>query len=912
VLAMISSFKDSLFGEIHVAALEITEIPEAYLTNEVTDSGKVSSKDSFASVLRAMIVSGLPVGLRLERVDAKTRALFLTWTRDQTKLSSLLDSLRTTLNSHLPEFTLKRHERFSGLRASAQLQGITACLVGAPEVAAATNATLEGLSPMDAAGEALLLANNALLQVFVTPIKYSSGRLRSLESDYESALQGSQRTVTSHGGFSASQESRVRVNAEATREAERLQRHLVRLRSRYLGEVSVCITLWGQDRKETELEARRLASVLVGGITPADPDEDIQIVLKKSRRDLERVLSGRPLEEATILTPEEASVYFSLPRCDLDIRVFRSSSFASPGSSIRRQPEVRPVPQPHTQQTPSSAGFFTSASSVPSSTDPVWTHRLPELILLGQVLRNRVPQPQKPYGIVRWVLGRHIGLFGNSGTGKTTTAISIVAQAYRNGVIPTVLVPGNAKDWRVLKDLYDEFRIFTAGNPDIAPLRYNMWDVPPGVSVSRYIDRMVDTYIAAQPTDGVIAMHLRDVFETMYENCGWSRLSNVRGRPILLTDLYEAMGDVTLGHLKYGEDLRRDFYGALEARVRSMLRNGILVDMFNTTAGLSIPDLLAHPTIIEMRDLSPEDMALLTGALTVGINEYMTANPASQVEQLLVLEESHHLLRRLRGPTAYAEPTSRQKAIDNIVGMLREQRKNGLGIMLIDQLPSSMTEEAVKLPSSVIIHALTDPEERLLVGGQASCRPDQIAHLGSMAVGEAVVKVPKFDLPANIQVVPLTGLVRTRLPRRDWSDAAVREAMAPVFDEYPELRERHGLSEEMRDLLRGKSPVPQAIEAVPRLKMVRVSQQPEADISEIVGSPRFAQEYVARADLASEGDPVPVARLLLTVAGKFSAPEESPIPFAERLLLHAAGILQHPTETTVLTDILVAIRGSTA
>jgi hypothetical protein len=33
------------------------------------------------------------------------------------------------------------------------------------------------------------------------------------------------------------------------------------------------------------------------------------------------------------------------------------------------------------------------------------------------------------------------------------------------------------------------------------------------------------------------------------------------------------------------------------------------------------------------------------------------------------------------------------------------------------------------------------------------------------------------------------------------------------------------------------------------------------------------------------------------------------VPFAERLLLHAAGMLQEPKETTVLADILMAIRG---
>jgi hypothetical protein len=87
-----------------------------------------------------------------------------------------------------------------------------------------------------------------------------------------------------------------------------------------------------------------------------------------------------------------------------------------------------------------------------------------------------------------------------------------------------------------------------------------------------------------------------------------------------------------------------------------------------------------------------------------------------------------------------------------------------------------------------------------------------------------------------------------------------------------------------------------------------ISQRPEANIGEIVGAARFADEYVSRADLAADGDPLPVARLLVTVAGKFCSSEEDPVPLAERLLLHAAGMLQAPTDTSVLADILVAIR----
>ncbi|MHA1663839.1 MAG: hypothetical protein ACTSVR_11365 [Candidatus Thorarchaeota archaeon] len=52
--------------------------------------------------------------------------------------------------------------------------------------------------------------------------------------------------------------------------------------------------------------------------------------------------------------------------------------------------------------------------------------------------------------------------------------------------------------------------------------------------------------------------------------------------------------------------------------------------------------------------------------------------------------------------------------------------------------------------------------------------------------------------------------------------------------------------------------------------------------------------------------------MLHVVAQEFCPPDSSLIPFAERLLLHAAGVLQEPTDITVLSDILVAIRSESA
>jgi hypothetical protein len=527
------------------------------------------------------------------------------------------------------------------------------------------------------------------------------------------------------------------------------------------------------------------------------------------------------------------------------------------------------------------------------------------VILLGYPLRNGELQRNNPSALIPKALASHLGVYGNTGYGKTTTSLSIVAQAYRWGVVPTIIVPDKVEDWRVLKDLFPEFRIFTAGNPEIAPLRLNMWSPPPGVPVGKYIDKMADVHTAALPTDGVISMHFDDVFDTMYETCGWSRMGNVRGRPIMLPDLYLAAQRVAEKHLKYGGDMKQDFFGALDARVRSMLRNPVLVDMYNTTAGLTIPELLAHPTIIEMRDLSAEDRTLLTGILTVGISEYLTANPSRTIKHLLVLEEAHHFLKRFDSSGGYAEPTAKQHARDNIVEMFRSQRGKGLGLLFTDQIPGSMTPEVVKLHSNVIIHRLTDEAERVLVGRQALCNDRQIEHIGGMEVGETVIRLMIDSTPRNVQILPLDYHLTSPLPSRVWKDEMVREAMRRVFENNSALSVSEQLSPEFVAVLKGETPrssVASVEETVER-------PQDLHDIPEIVNTPAFVDAYMDRVGDAARGDPSRVARLLTKVASKFVTSEVNQIPFAERLLLHSAGMLKEPKETAVLADILVAIRG---
>jgi hypothetical protein len=207
--------------------------------------------------------------------------------------------------------------------------------------------------------------------------------------------------------------------------------------------------------------------------------------------------------------------------------------------------------------------------------------------------------------------------------------MSLIGQAITLGVNPLVLVPSKGYEWRMLLDIFPDLRVFTPGRSDVSPLVINIWDPPSRVRISKWIDRVVEVLTLWLPNNDVVSMHLQDVIYLVYKNCGWNLKTNTKGRPILLEDLVDAVREFGKS-LDYGDEVSSNLFGALVARVKSILRKPSLVEMYNTAAGITISELLI----------------MLMGILAAGVSEYKLASPSKKVTNLLVLEEAHYLLSR--------------------------------------------------------------------------------------------------------------------------------------------------------------------------------------------------------------------------------------------------------------------------
>jgi len=418
---------------------------------------------------------------------------------------------------------------------------------------------------------------------------------------------------------------------------------------------------------------------------------------------------------------------------------------------------------------------------------PMRDSETPDTVSIGSVMFKRKKLDQV-YGIPIHDFCHHVGLYGGTGSGKTNTAKHLLDELSKFQ-IPFLVIDPSTTEFRELCERVDDLRVFTAGDEDTAPFRNNPFHVLPGAPIHKHIENLATCFIAYWPTEGILVEHIMKVFRRVYTLAGWDPLTNARGRPIILSDLTEAK-DMVISELEYGSRLNQDLIGALKARFESVLDDPVLAVMLNTERGITIPELLEHPTVLEMRGLSESKAGLVTSLLLVGVAEYLEArgrSPNQELRHVLVLEEAHHVLKQVNtGGGLFDSHAIQQQAINAIVQLLREARGYGLGVVILDQSPSDLATTAVKLPGITITHFLKDSRERALVGSQANLTENQTQYVGVLKKGEAIVHSGFSEQAVNVQVPYFRNrFIRTSVP---WTDERIASWMESYYSSRPYMK----------------------------------------------------------------------------------------------------------------------------
>ncbi|MFJ8212109.1 ATP-binding protein [Streptomyces sp. NPDC096033] len=382
-------------------------------------------------------------------------------------------------------------------------------------------------------------------------------------------------------------------------------------------------------------------------------------------------------------------------------------------------------------------------------------------ITLGQQLVN--DRPAGPLGIGLGDLTRHALIVGTTGSGKTNTTLAFCEQLWRDHSVPfLVLEPVNSAlddyRWLATRPGFEDLVVLTVGDESVAPLRLNPFEVPAGVRVSTHIAGLMACFDAA--------FGLWDPLPSIYNRA--LRATYAR-KGIVPTDIAEPVHAGTWPTLRdfitemrkqceqldYSGEVRDNIVAASRLRAES-LAEGACGTTLDVARSYPVEELLRRPVIIELAGVgdNEKEQSLITALLLQTMTEYYKANrEGGSLAHVTVIEEAHRLLGQpvARGGDA-KEGNAQARAAQAFANTLAENRKYGEGIVIVEQVPGKLVEDAYKNTNLKVMHRLPSAEDRNLIGGTMRFSPDQERYAASLEPFQAFAHHDRVDRPGLLRV----------------------------------------------------------------------------------------------------------------------------------------------------------------
>jgi hypothetical protein len=410
-------------------------------------------------------------------------------------------------------------------------------------------------------------------------------------------------------------------------------------------------------------------------------------------------------------------------------------------------------------------------------------------LALGAILQQGHPT-HSAYQITLDDLTKHALVAGVTGSGKTTTVMNLLDSAVEANRPFLVIEPAKTEYRALHRALAGraELRVYTLGNELVAPFRLNPFefetdDTPEHSSLLNHIDFLKAVFNAAFILYAPMPYVLETALHEVYEDKGWDLASGSNTRlpdwqerhlhPIFpsLTDLYRKVEAVTT-RLGYHDEIERNVKAGLKARIGSM-RLGAKGLMLDTARGITMHQLLAHPTVLELENIGSDDeKTFLMGILLARLYEYRRLQAAAGtiapgLQHLLVFEEAHRLLKNTETSVDVESSNMRAQAIEVFTNMLSEVRAYGQGVLVAEQIPSKLAPDVLKNTNLKIAHRITAQDDRESVGQTMNLTAEQMTHLGVLQPGVAAVYAEGADHAYLVQMNDykrqLTPLTNTAL-----------------------------------------------------------------------------------------------------------------------------------------------------
>lgn len=353
-------------------------------------------------------------------------------------------------------------------------------------------------------------------------------------------------------------------------------------------------------------------------------------------------------------------------------------------------------------------------------------------------------------------LTSHAFITGSTGAGKSNAVYQILDEVSNEGVKFLVIEPTKG-EYKNVFGSREDVNVYGT-NPRLNELlRINPFSFPREIHVLEHIDRIVEIFNVCWPMYAAMPAVLKDAIEKSYEDCGWNLTESTNRYD---ESYYPRFADIErnvktiIDASEYDTENKGAYKGSLLTRLHS-LTNG-LNGMIFCDDEISCKILFENNTIVDLSRVgSSETKSLIMGILVLKLQEHRMSSAEgmnSNLKHVTVLEEAHHILKRISTEQNQEGANLLGKSVEMIANAIAEMRTYGEGFIIADQSPGLLDMAAIRNTNTKIIMRLPDKGDRELVGYAANLDDDQIKELAKLPCGVAAVYQNEWVQPVLCKV----------------------------------------------------------------------------------------------------------------------------------------------------------------
>lgn len=327
-----------------------------------------------------------------------------------------------------------------------------------------------------------------------------------------------------------------------------------------------------------------------------------------------------------------------------------------------------------------------------------------------------------PFALKLKGLTRHLGVFGSTGSGKTTFAKHLIRKLHGLGI--PFLVFDWEKSYRDLIKEFDDIQVFTVGS-DINPLFLNFLNVPPGITPDEYIKSVIaiisEDYVGGIGADTMLLNYMEMAFQET-KNPYFEDLKQIFQREI-------TKDKGRFGRLSGRSGLWKESVG----RQLNFLSKGASGSIVNKRKHFPLDQLFSKHIVLEFGNLkSPYDRRFFIHVILNWLSIYnQHCGIQSEIlKQVLIFEEFHNIAMK-----------KKQDSMDMVSNLFRESRKFGIGLVAIDQTPSEIGNAIYANINAKVSFTLTTAKDINSMAKAMNLGPHQNRFLGMLETGQAIINV---------------------------------------------------------------------------------------------------------------------------------------------------------------------------